>query len=154
MDSTGFKVTGNEIPENGLEITLPKLITGAGYKTNLSKKFTLNTELDLDITFDGKRNVLIKSDPVSVDPKLGTEVGYDDIIFLRAGLGNLQEVKNIDQSTSTIVQPNFGVGLKLGNFTLDYAFTNFIPNASELYSHVFSLKLVVVKKNSTAVGTK
>ena len=81
---TVFAQTGNEIPENGLEITLPRLITGTGYKTHLAKKISLNTELDFDITFDGKRNVLIKSDPVSIDPKLGTEVGYDDIEIGRA----------------------------------------------------------------------
>lgn len=32
-----FQQTNNEIPENGLEITLPKLILGAGYNFNLSK---------------------------------------------------------------------------------------------------------------------
>ena len=141
-----FAQTGNEIPENGLEITLPRLIVGAGYKTKLAKKVSFTPEMDIDITFDGKRNVIIKSDPVSIDPKLGVEFGYDDIVFLRTGIGNIQEVKNIDQSTSTTFQPNIGLGLRLRNLTIDYALTNIGHNSGELYSNVFSLKLTVVKQ--------
>lgn len=141
-----FAQTGNEIPQNGLEITLPRLVAGAAYKTSLSKKISFTPELDADITFDGKRNTLIKTNAASIDPKLGFELGYDDFIFLRGGVGNIQEVKNIDQSTSTVLQPNFGVGLRLKNLTIDYALSN-IGNVSQtLYSNIFSLKLVINKQ--------
>lgn len=146
-----FAQTGNEIPQNGLEITLPRLVIGAAYQTAISKKISFAPELDADITFDGKRNVLIKSNPVSVDPKFGFEFGYDDFIFLRAGLGNIQEIKNIDQSTSTSVQPNMGVGLRLKNLTIDYALTNIGHNSGELYSNVFSLKLIINKQKKKEV---
>ncbi len=149
---TVFAQTGNEIPENGLEITLPKIITGVAYKATISKKITFTPEVDLDFTFDGKRNVLIKSNPISIDPKLGVEFGYDDFIFLRAGMGNIQEVKNIDQSTSTSVQPNIGLGLRLRNLTIDYALTNIGSNSGELYSNVFSLKLVINKQKKAGTN--
>ncbi|MFB6306910.1 MAG: hypothetical protein ABEH43_07975, partial [Flavobacteriales bacterium] len=58
-----FRLTGNEIPENSLEITLPRLILGASRTFNFGKKFSLLTEIDLNITTDGKRNVLITGDP-------------------------------------------------------------------------------------------
>ncbi|MFI5218188.1 MAG: PorV/PorQ family protein [Bacteroidia bacterium] len=141
-----YKLTGNEIPENGLEVTLPKLILGVGYKTNLSKKFTLQPELNLDVTFDGKRNVPIKSDPVSADPHLGLELGYSDFIFLRAGVGNIQTVKEIEGGTSTIIQPNMGIGLKLKNVSIDYALTNLGQAGEVLYSNVFSLKVSIFKQ--------
>lgn len=136
-----FTQTGNEIPANGLEITLPKLIPGAAYKVNVSKKFSLIAALDADITFDRKRNVLIKSNPVSVDPRMGIELGWDDFIFLRGGINNIQQVKEIDNSITTVAQPNFGLGVKIKNLSIDYALTNLGSSAGIPYSNVFSLRL-------------
>lgn len=135
-----FIKTGNEIPENGLEITLPKAILGIAYNAKIGKRFTLSPELDFDITFDGKRNVLVKSDPVSIDPHMGLEIAYQDFLFLRGGVGNIQQVKDYDNSKSTSIQPNMGVGIRIKNFTIDYALTNIGNVGQVLYSHVFSLK--------------
>ncbi len=140
-----FTKTGNEIPKNTTEITLPKLIFGAGHKSHISKKITALVELNVDMTFDGKRNVLISGDPVSIDPHLGLELGYGEFIFLRGGIQNIQKVKEQDGSTSTIVQPNMGLGVKLGRLTIDYALTN-IGSKEFLYSNVFSLKLDINKR--------
>jgi hypothetical protein len=145
-----FKETGNAIPENGLEVTLPRLILGTAFKTNIIKKITVNPAIDLDITFDGKRNVPVKTDVMSIDPKVGVEFGYDDFIFLRAGLGNIQTIKNIDASTSTTAQPNIGIGLRLKNVTIDYALTNIGNTSESLYSNVFSLRLNIVKKEGSS----
>lgn len=145
-----FKETGNAIPENGLEVTLPRLILGTAFKTNIVKKITVNPAIDLDITFDGKRNVPVKTDVMSIDPKVGVEFGYDDFIFLRAGLGNIQTIKNIDASTSTTAQPNIGIGLRLKNVTIDYALTNIGNTSESLYSNVFSLRLNIVKKEGSS----
>jgi hypothetical protein len=137
-----FSITNNEIPANSVEVTLPKLILGAGYKTNLTKKISWLTELDIINTFDGQRNVLISSNPWSIDPHLGMEFGYDNFIFLRGGITNIQTEENLDGSMSTVFQPNFGVGIKIKNLTIDYALTNI---GDELYSNVFSLKLDLYK---------
>ena len=139
-----FVVTGNEIPVNSLEITLPKLILAAAYKTNITKKITLLGELDGDFTFDGQRNVVISSNPVSVDPHAGIELGYDQFIFLRAGVMNIQHVKDIGGGTSTIYQPNMGIGIRLKNFSIEYALSN-IGSQETLYSNIFSLKLDIYK---------
>lgn len=141
-----FQQTGNEIPENGVEVTLPKLILGAAYKANITDKFSIEPELNLDITFDGKRNVVIASDPVSFDPHFGVEFGYSDFIFLRGGIGNIQEVKEIEGGTSTSIQPNIGVGIKIKNVSIDYALTNLGSVGETLYSNVFSLKVALFKK--------
>jgi hypothetical protein len=144
-----FSTTDNEIPKNSTELTLPKLILGAGYKINVGKKFSVLPELDLDMTFDGQRNVVISSDPISVDPHLGLEIGYDNFIFLRGGVNNIQQVKDQEGAKSTIFQPNMGIGIKLRNLTIDYALTN-IGSQETLYSHVFSLKLDIYKHKSTS----
>lgn len=141
-----FLQSGNEIPQNGLEVTLPKLIIGAGRVFYAGTKFTLQPEINLDITFDGKRNVVLKSDPISADPRLGLEAGYNHFIFLRAGISNIQQTRDFDGSKSTIIQPSMGIGLKLKNLTIDYALTNVGSSGGILYSNVFSVKLSIFKQ--------
>jgi hypothetical protein len=143
---TVFLQTGNEIPENGLEVTLHKLILGASWKTPIGEKFSAQPEVNLDVTFDGKRNVLIKSDPVSIEPRVGLEMGYMDFIFLRGGVSNIQEVKDIDGGTSRIVAPSMGLGVKIKNVQVDYALTNFGGSGESLYSNIFSLRIGLFKR--------
>jgi hypothetical protein len=138
-----FSQTGNEIPKNSTEVTLPKLIFAVGYQRNISEKISAMVEMDADMTFDGQRNVLISGDPVSVDPHFGLEVGYGNFVFLRGGIQNIQDVKNLDGTTSTMIQPNLGMGVKLGRLSIDYALTNI--GAETLYSNVFSIKLDIYK---------
>lgn len=149
-----FVQTGNEIPENGLEITLPRLILGASYRASITEKISAQPALDLDVTFDGKRNVPVKTDVVSLDPKLGLELAYDNFIFLRAGVGNIQKVQNTDNTQSTTVQPNMGLGLRFRNVTIDYALTNIGGGGTSLYSNVFSLRLNIVKQEKPAQPTE
>lgn len=140
-----FSRTGNEIPKNTTEITLPKLIPGVGYRVRLSNKFSLLTELNADVTFDGKRNVPISSDVISIDPRIGLEAGYGGFAFLRGGLQNIQRIKEMDGTTSTIFQPNIGIGLKLGKLSVDYALAN-IGGKDIPYSNIFSLRLEISKQ--------
>jgi hypothetical protein len=142
-----FAVTGNDIPENSVEVTLPKLLLGTARKVDLWKsKLSLLTELDLDVTFDGKRNVLLGSDPVSADPHLGFELGYLDLVYLRGGIGNIQHSRDVIGRYITTWQPNIGVGIKLKSLSLDYALTDIGDRSVALYSNVFSLRLDINKK--------
>lgn len=142
-----FIQTGNEIPENGLELTLPRLILGVSRQLNI-RKFTITPALDLETTFDGKRNTLVKTNFASIDPRVGVEGGYNNLVYVRAGVSNFQQVTNIDGKKTTTVQPNIGVGIKLRNLAIDYALTN-IGNNNYLYSNVFSLRLTVNKLKKT-----
>ncbi|PKP03498.1 MAG: hypothetical protein CVU11_08395 [Bacteroidetes bacterium HGW-Bacteroidetes-6] len=137
-----FTLTGNEIPENSLELTLPRLLLGAGRTFTISKSFNIYPEVGLDVTFDGKRNVLIKSDPISVDPHFGFELGYKSFAYLRGGIGNIQQETNFDGKKVTTLQPNMGIGINIKNIlSIDYAMTDLGDVSVALYSHVFSLKL-------------
>jgi len=138
-----FIRTGNEIPSSSLEITTPRLILGAAWKKYLNSKITLLTELNIDMTTDGKRPVLISGNQFSFDPHIGIEAGYDNLVFLRAGIGNIQKAKsdiNFDDTVYTL-QPNIGLGIKLGRFGIDYAFTDLGNVSQVLYSHIFSVKV-------------
>ena len=136
-----FAVTGNEIPTNSTEITLPRLIFGAAKSIDLMKDLSLLTELNLDMTFDGMRNVLFQGNPLSGDPHLGIELGYKGMAFLRGGIMNIQREKNLTGKKSVTLQPNFGVGIKIKSISLDYARTDIGDQSVALYSHVFSVRL-------------
>ena len=138
-----FLRTGNEIPSSTLEITTPRLIFGGAYVKKLNSKLQLIAELDIDMTTDGRRPVLIPGNQLSFDPHMGFELNYSDLVFIRGGIANIQRAKsdvNFDETIYTL-QPNMGIGMKLGKFTIDYSFTD-IGNVSQvLYSHIFSLKI-------------
>jgi hypothetical protein len=142
-----FIRTGNEIPENSIEITNPKLILGAAYQTKISSKFGLLAEINTDISSDGQRNVLISADPFSIDPHVGLELDYRKIAYLRTGIGNIQKIKDFDGSESTTIQPNFGVGVKIKNVSIDYALTNIGNLSDALYSNIFSLRIDFSPRN-------
>lgn len=136
-----FILTGNELPENSIEITLPELVLGASRSFVFSDKIGMIAEVNLKNTFDGRRNVLVKSDPISIDPSLGIEATYDNVIFLRGGVGNFQVTTDIDGNRETTFQPNFGLGVKFRKFSIDYALTDIGDRSVALYSNVFSLRL-------------
>lgn len=141
-----FIATDNELPENGLEITLPRFIFATSFRQDFNR-LSLLAEINAVLSTDGRRNTLVSGDPFSIDPLLGIELGYLNLVYLRAGLGNIQKIKTFRNTEEYTVQPNMGVGLRLGNFHLDYALTN-IGNTSEaLYSNVFSLRFEIFKKS-------
>ncbi len=144
--------TGNIIPEKSVELTGQRLILGAAYELRFGKesietgqkKFGLLTALDMDFTFDGRRNTLISS-ALSIDPHFGLELDYDQFIFLRAGFNNIQrklkEGSETDKQLS--IQPNVGIGLKIKNFNVDYAFTGLNNLNQGFYSNVISFSFTL-----------
>lgn len=141
-----YTQTGNEIPENSIEITLPKARLGVSRYVPIKSKFGLLASLDMIVTFDGKRNTLAKSDFASFDAAFGIEANYKKVVFLRAGAGKVQEVKDFDESTYMTFEPNFGMGFILKGINVDYALTDIGDQSESLYSHVFSIKAGINKK--------
>ena len=149
-----FYATSNKIPSNSIELTAPQLIPAFSYDFPINEKINLMAEADFDITFDGQRNTVVSSNPVSIDPKLGLELSYNNVFFVRGGINNFQ--KTLDDRDTTnhkkiwIYQPSIGAGFKIGDVQIDYAFTNLANQSNPLYTNVFSLKvdLVDLKKKS------
>ena len=144
-----FTATDNELPENGLEYTLPRLMVGFGRNFELKKGFSILSTIDLDMSFDGRRNDLISSKAMNVSPHLGIEFGYKNIVFLRTGIGNFQKEKPItlekpEGKTITTCQINAGVGICIKDIlTIDYAYCNLGNVSAAIYSNIFSLKLAL-----------
>lgn len=145
-----FVETGNEIPTNSIEFTLPKFIFGASRKINLPKDISALVALDFDVTTDGKRNVLIKSKPFSIDPHMGLEIGYKDLFFIRGGIGNIQQESDFVKDKFWSYQFNIGVGVVIKKvLSIDYALSDIGDNSIAVYSNVFSLRLNLNKPNDT-----
>lgn len=137
-----YTQTNNRIPDNSIEMTLPRATLGAGKAFRIfNDRFGLLAAADFNMTLDGKRNVLLKSDFISVDPSLGIELDYVKIVFFRLGAGHVQEVKNFDGTTYRTFQPDFGLGIRISKVFVDYALTDIGDRSESLYSHVFSLKV-------------
>ena len=137
-------LTNNAIPVHSTELTAPRLLLGIGHRFNFKEDLSLLAEADFDMSFDGKRNVLFSSNPISVDPKLGVELNVHDHFFLRGGVNNFQQGlydgDTLNKKKVWIFQPGAGVGFKIQQLTIDYAFINLANQSNPLYTHVFSLK--------------
>lgn len=142
-----FIATGNEIPSNSVEVTLPKLLLGSARKFDFTNKISLLSEVNFDATFDGKRNVMFKSKAISIDPHVGLEASYMNIVFLRAGIGNYQTSTDAVGKKIKTFQPNIGVGIRIKSVSFDYALTDIGDHSVALYSNVFSLKVALNKKS-------
>lgn len=128
-----------ELPET-TEITIPKLHLGMARKFIFHYDYSLLAEIDFNFRF-AETNDIISNSFTSITPALGLEFGFIDMIFVRAGVGNFQNITQLDGSDSVGFQPNIGVGFKYKGIQLDYALTDIGDQSAALYSNVFSLTL-------------
>ena len=127
------------IPENS-EITLPKVQFG------LSKKFAFHNESallvasNLNLRFE-QTNDLISTKILSIDPAVGLEYSYIDMVFVRSSVGNFQNITQLDNKKSISFQPNIGLGFKYRGIQIDYALTDLGDQSAAIYSNIFSVKV-------------
>ncbi len=144
-------LTKNDIPVKSTELTAPRLVLGGAYNFTISEKIKLLAEANVDLTFDGKRNTILSSNPVSIDPHLGLEASINDVFFIRGGITNFQKAladeDTLNQKKVWIYQPSAGAGFKIKNVSVDYAFTNLANQQNPLYTHIVSLRINLTKKH-------
>jgi hypothetical protein len=128
-----------ELPETS-EITLPKAQLGMSKKFEFHNDTSLLAAANLNMSF-ARTNDIISSEGLSVDPALGFEFGYTDLVFLRAGVGNFQKIQQIDGTKNVGFQPNVGLGFKYKGIQIDYALTDLGDQSAALYSNIFSVKV-------------
>jgi hypothetical protein len=128
-----------DLPET-TEITLPKAQLGVSRKYIFNHDYSLLGAVNLNMQF-AQTNDLISTSFVSIDPAVGFEFGYIDLVYLRAGVGNFQNTLEIDNTKSLSFQPNLGLGFKYKGIQIDYALTNIGSVGTALYSNIFSVKV-------------
>jgi len=146
-DKQILALTNNVIPKSSTEITLPRIQFGVAYHKNFKGKIDLTAEIDWEVSTDGKRNTLISTKRVSMDPRIGIELGLWNYFFLRGGVNNFQKMYNTKGKKSFTVQPNIGAGFKYKDYVaVDYAYTDVGKASENQYSHVVSLVLGINKR--------
>ncbi len=145
-------LTKNDIPVKSTEMTAPRLIIGSSYNFKLGESVNLLLEANMDFTFDGKRNTVFSADPISMDPHAGLEASIKDVFFVRAGIYNFQKAladeDTLNQKKVWIYQPSLGAGFKINNVCIDYAFSNLANQSNPLYTHIFSLRVDLNRKEN------
>ena len=130
----------NQEEPEATELTLPKLQLGIAKRFVFDYDYALKVEMDLIARFE-QNNDLIATSFVSINPALGFELGYIDLVYLRGGVGNFQNEIQFDNSKTLTFQPNLGIGFKYNGIAIDYAITDIGDQSVALYSNVFSLKV-------------
>ena len=130
----------NQEEPEATELTLPKLQLGIAKTFVFNYDYALKVEMDLIARFE-QNNDLVATSFVSINPALGFELGYIDLVSLRGGVGNFQNEIQFDSSETLTFQPNLGIGFKYNGIAIDYAITDIGDQSVALYSNVFSLKV-------------
>lgn len=138
-----FEISGNELPQNSLEVTIPRLILATAREFRINDRMSLALALDTHITFDGRRHVVLPVGPVGIDPYLGGELRFASWLFARIGAGNFQLVPGLNGKNNLNLQPNLGLGIQYRNFYIDYALTDVGDLSVAQYSNLISLRYMV-----------
>jgi len=128
-----------DLPET-TEITIPRAQIGMGKDWEITRDIGLHSALDLNIRFI-ETNDIIHTKFASIEPAVGFEADYLDMIFLRTGINNIQQETQFDNSKNISFQPNVGVGFRYNGIQVDYALTNIASVGNALYSNIFSVKI-------------
>lgn len=146
-ERTVLEATGNSVTPNSVETTNPTIMIGAMRKFQFNENIRLNVELDMIVTTDGQRNTLISGDPFSLDPAFGLEASYGEFVFLRAGVSQFQQILDFDGTENIDSRPSLGLGLKLGQLYVDYAYTDLGDDRST-FSHIISARLALKPRSN------
>ena len=133
-------ITGqNQTLPQKREISIPSIQLGLSKDFYFENDYSLLAAFDLFLMFD-ETNDILSTSIISINPALGLEIGYIDLVFLRIGAGNFQKELDYSGEKNLSFQPNFGIGFNLSNFEISYALTDIGDQSTALYSNIFSIK--------------
>lgn len=130
----------NTAPENSSEIRRPSLLAGISRRFVIKEVYGIMVEVDAEITTDGRRNVLVSGDPFSINPYAGLEFDYKNLLYLRAGVTNIQQKTDFKEKKFYSLQPNAGLGIAWKGLRVDYSLANLGDLEGAMYSHILSLQ--------------
>ncbi|MAO66399.1 MAG: hypothetical protein CL666_15515 [Balneola sp.] len=132
-----FDSLGATLPTGQNEYVLPSLKLGASKFFPISDDFLVTAAADVDLLFENRQAYYINLGRMSVEPHVGGEVSYKDVIALRAGVTDFIT----DPVSGFSVSPTLGMGLNVSSFVLDYGFASFAGASSDLgFTHRISLR--------------
>lgn len=147
--NSAVAISNDAIPKSRAEITLPRFVLGAGRRFELPKQFSALLAVDLEATTDGERGTPISTSVVSVDPRVGVELGYKNLVFLRGGAGNYQKIQDFAPNINGTYNSNWkgqyslGAGVAVSGLRVDLALSRLavekLGSSSQTNSLIVSL---------------
>jgi len=133
----GFQeVFDDSIPSGQNQHVLPSIKLGVSKNFNFND-FDLITAIDTDLLFENRQAYYINAGKMSIEPHVGAELTYKDVISFRTGVTDFIT----DPEGGFSVSPTLGLGLQFLKFNLDYGFASFAGASSNLgYTHRISLQ--------------
>lgn len=132
-----FDSLGATLPTGQNEYVLPSVKIGASKLFPIGDDFTVSAATDVDLLFENRRAYYLNVGRMSIEPHVGGEVSYKELIAFRAGVTDFIT----DPVSGFMVSPTLGMGLKLSSFVLDYGFASFAGASSDLgFTHRISLR--------------
>ncbi len=132
-----FDSLGASLPTGQNEFVLPSVKMGVSKLFPINTDFLVSAAADVDLLFENRQAYYINVGSMSIEPHLGSEISYKEMIAFRAGVTNFIT----DPVSGFSVSPTLGLGLKLSSFVLDYGFTSFAGASSDLgFTHRISLR--------------
>lgn len=142
--SSTFLQTGNELPDDIVEVTPPSLTLGVARYSKINDDFGILTEVN-SVFFAGSLSGINLGNILTLNPAIGVEADYRQWIFLRFGAGRWQRTTTFAGGQQWIFSPSAGLGLVFGRLKVDYALSNLVSFESALLSHIFSLRFSILK---------
>jgi len=138
VDQSAFGNYETQFDSSGQnEYVLPSVKMGASKLFPIGEDFLVSTAADVDLLFENRQSYYINIGRMSIEPHVGGEVSYRDVIALRAGVTDFIT----DPVSGFTVSPTLGMGLTLSSFILDYGFASFAGASSDLgFTHRISLR--------------
>jgi hypothetical protein len=132
-----FDSLGATLPTGQNEYVLPSLTIGAARPIDVGMDLTLTAAVDTDLYFENRQAYYFNIGKMSIEPHVGAELSYKNLIALRTGLTDFIT----DPVSGFSVSPTLGMGLKVSRFVLDYGFASFSGSTSDLgFTHRISLR--------------
>jgi len=108
-------------------------------------EFSFASEFNIESVFPIQTNALFSSTYISFSPAMGIEASYRSLFFIRTGINQLQRMVSLNNEVFLTLKTSFGFGIKIKQFSLDYAFANAGNSHLLPSSHVFSLQVYFQK---------
>lgn len=132
-----FDSLGATLPTGQNEYVLPSVKFGFAKIIPITEDFQFSIATDMDMIFENRRTYYLNLGRMSIEPHVGGEVSYKEVIALRAGVTDFIT----DPVSGFTVSPTLGMGLKFSSFVLDYGFASFAGASSDLgFTHRISLR--------------
>ena len=129
----------NTTPARAAEGTIPSLELAVAYSRTFRKSLSWGATLCFNERFDGREYTPLYLGSVSFSPAVGLWGSYRNLVFLRLGAHQLQQIPLTRTSQALSFTPTAGIGLQGWGLRIDYAFSAPLATVSARLNHLVSI---------------